>query len=62
MTMNIEIGVLTPPVGLDLYVVSSIADVSMESLSRALLPFWLLLLGLLLVFTYVPALSLVLVH
>lgn len=62
MTMNIEIGVLTPPVGLNLYVVSSIADVSMESLSRALLPFWLLLLGLLLVFTYIPALSLVLVH
>lgn len=62
MTMNIEIGVLTPPVGLNLYVISSIADVSMETLSRALLPFWLLLLGLLLLVTYVPSLSLVLVH
>ena len=62
MTMNIEIGVLTPPVGLNLYVISSIADVSMESLSRALLPFWALLLALLLLVTYVPAFSLVLIH
>ncbi|TRD22654.1 TRAP transporter large permease [Palleronia caenipelagi] len=60
LTVNLAIGFCTPPLGVNLFVASSISKVSIESLSRAILPFFVGMLILLLLITYVPALSLAL--
>lgn len=52
MVMNLCIGLITPPVGLSLYVVSSIGKVSIEKISRAALLYIAALVGLLVLFTY----------
>ena len=59
---NLEIGYLTPPVGLNLFISSYRFNEPVISLYAASIPFLLLLLGALLVITYVPAISLVLVR
>jgi C4-dicarboxylate transporter, DctM subunit len=56
MTLNLMIGLLTPPVGMVLYAVSTIADVPVVRLARELAPFIAVLVGVLLLITYVPAL------
>lgn len=60
MTVNLAIGFCTPPLGVNLFVASSISGVSVERLSRAILPFFAGMIFLLLVITYVPAISLTL--
>lgn len=60
LTVNLAIGFCTPPLGVNLFVASGISKVSIESLSRAILPFFLGMLVLLLLVTYVPAISLAL--
>lgn len=58
ITVNMEIGMLTPPVGLNLFVASGISGRSLGEVVHASLPwFFVLLVGLLIV-TYVPAISL----
>ena len=57
MVVNMEIGMITPPVGLNLFVASSIANMSLLAVVRAVLPWMLLLLGFLVVVTYLPFLS-----
>jgi C4-dicarboxylate transporter, DctM subunit len=57
-TLNITIGMLTPPVGLTLFLMSAIARVPVMVIARTCLPFILLLIGVLLVITYVPHLVL----
>lgn len=51
---NLAIGCITPPVGVDLFVASTISGVSMSKLSRAIVPFILVLIVDLVVITYVP--------
>jgi TRAP-type C4-dicarboxylate transport system permease large subunit len=58
MILNLGIGLLTPPVGPTLVVGCAIGKVSMEAVSRSILPFYVPLLVVLLLVTYVPALSL----
>ena len=58
MIFNLGIGLLTPPVGPTLAVGCAIGKVSMEALSRAILPFYIPMLFVLILVTYVPALSL----
>jgi C4-dicarboxylate transporter, DctM subunit len=53
-TLNIIIGMLNPPVGLTLLLMSAIARVPMMAIVRDVLPFVCLLIGVLLVITYVP--------
>jgi C4-dicarboxylate transporter, DctM subunit len=55
--LNLEVGYLTPPLGLNLYIASFRFEHSIGSVCRAVLPFALLLLGVLGVVTYVPELS-----
>jgi tripartite ATP-independent transporter DctM subunit len=55
---NLMIGLLTPPMGLSLFLVSSIAQVSMRSLLKALLPFYVPLVGTLLIITFMEDLTL----
>jgi len=54
MVTNLAIGNITPPVGLDLFVVSSITKISIDRVFRAMLPFLYVLLADLLLVTYVP--------
>ncbi|MDD9739198.1 TRAP transporter large permease [Marinovum sp. SP66] len=60
MTINLAIGFCTPPLGVNLFVASGISGVSIEKLSRAILPFFAGMIVLLMLITYVPALSLAL--
>lgn len=56
--VNLEIGYLTPPVGLNLFVSSTIFRKKLTEVIRAVLPFMLLMLAALLVITYVPTIAL----
>jgi tripartite ATP-independent transporter DctM subunit len=57
VVFNLMIGLVTPPMGLALYLVSDIAKVSMKSVLREMLPFYVPLVGTLLAITYWPALT-----
>lgn len=57
LILNLMIGLLTPPVGLVLYVLSKVADVPFERCVIATAPFLIPLLTVLLLLTFVPALS-----
>ena len=58
MILNLGIGLLTPPVGPTLAVGCAIGKVSMEAVSRSILIFYIPMLIVLALVTYVPALSL----
>jgi C4-dicarboxylate transporter, DctM subunit len=57
-THNMEIALIHPPVGLNLYVLSTISDAPIGEVVRGILPFLVLLLIVLGIITYVPALTL----
>jgi C4-dicarboxylate transporter DctM subunit len=61
MTVNMEIGMLTPPVGLNLYVASHLSHMGLTDVSKAALPFVGVMLLYLMLITYVPEVSLWLV-
>jgi C4-dicarboxylate transporter DctM subunit len=58
MTVNMEIGMITPPVGLNLYVASGIANMGLTEVTKACAPWILVMLAFLLLITYVPIISL----
>lgn len=58
MVVNMEIGMISPPVGLNLYVASHMARMGMTAVSLASLPWVVLLIAFLALVTYVPAISL----
>ena len=58
MVVNMEIGMLTPPVGLNLFVASGITGLSMGQVIKASIPMTLVLLFGLVLITYIPAISL----
>jgi tripartite ATP-independent transporter DctM subunit len=58
MALNLTIGLLTPPVGLAMYVTCAIGDVSIEQYARACWPFLAALLALLVLVAVVPELTL----
>jgi C4-dicarboxylate transporter DctM subunit len=60
MTVNMEIGMVTPPVGLNLFVTAGIAELPLTRVLRAATPWLLLLLAMLGIVTYVPWVSLAL--
>ena len=60
MVVNMEIGMITPPVGLNLFVTSGVAGMPMMSVVRAALPFLAVLFVFLILVTYVPWVSTVL--
>ena len=57
MVLNLMIGLLTPPVGMVLYVLSRVSGVSFEECTKATLPFLIPLVAVLLLITYVPEFS-----
>ncbi len=62
MIVNLAIGMVTPPVGVNLFVACGIAKISMEQLMRPLLVFLAVLAANMLAITYVPWLSLALIR
>jgi len=62
MTVNMEIGMLHPPVGLNLFVASHLAKMGMTEVSIACLPWLGVMLVYLVLVTYVPPVSLWLPH
>ncbi|WP_231514939.1 TRAP transporter large permease [Oceanobacillus salinisoli] len=58
VSLNLTIGLITPPVGIVLYVTSNITKVSVPSIVRSSLPFLVGLMIVLLIVTFVPAVSL----
>jgi tripartite ATP-independent transporter DctM subunit len=58
VSLNITLGILHPPVGIGLYVMTNVAKVRYEDLVIACLPFFIPLIACLLLITYVPELSL----
>lgn len=58
LVVNMEIGLCTPPVGLNLYVGSAISKLGLTEVSKAALPWLLTALVFLMLVTYVPAISL----
>jgi len=57
MVVNMEIGMITPPVGLNLFVTSGVAGMPMMSVVRAALPFLAVLFVFLIMVTYIPWIS-----
>jgi C4-dicarboxylate transporter DctM subunit len=60
MVVNLEIGMVTPPVGLNLFVTAGITRMSIMGVARAALPWTLVLLAFLIFITYVPIITLLL--
>lgn len=61
MVVNLAIGFVTPPIGVNLFVASALTDVPVMEIAKKAIPMIVLFLAALLLFTFVPALSLVLV-
>jgi C4-dicarboxylate transporter DctM subunit len=58
MVVNLSVGLVTPPVGLNLFVASDLAKMSLTALSKAVIPFILVLLISIAIVSGVPQLSL----
>ncbi|MEW6259240.1 MAG: TRAP transporter large permease subunit [Thermodesulfobacteriota bacterium] len=58
MTVNMEIGMITPPVGLNLYVASGISHLGLTETTKACAPWIIVMLVFLICITYVPGISL----
>ena len=57
MMLNLGIGLVTPPVGTTLFVGCAIGKVSVDQVARQLWPFWLTMFIVLMLVTYIPAIS-----
>ncbi|HBP8050428.1 TPA: TRAP transporter large permease [Salmonella enterica subsp. enterica serovar Infantis] len=58
MIYNLAIGTITPPVGSGLYVGASVGKVKVEEVIKPLLPFYGAIIGVLLLITYIPEITL----
>jgi tripartite ATP-independent transporter DctM subunit len=57
MMLNLSIGLLTPPVGTVLFVGSSIGGIKIEEAAKAMVPFYITMVVVLMLLTFVPAFS-----
>ena len=58
MSVNLTVGLATPPMGLVLFVASSVSGERVETIARAILPFLAVEVFVIFLITYVPAISL----
>jgi len=58
MVVNLAMGMITPPFGVNLFAAATVARISLDRMIPHLLPFVLVIIGCLMVITYVPVLSL----
>ncbi len=57
MSVNLTVGLATPPMGLVLFVASSVSGEKVEKIARAILPFLAIEIAVIFLITYVPAIS-----
>lgn len=57
MIINLAMGMVTPPVGVNLFVACQVANIKLERLTKALIPFFIVLVLNILIVTYIPAIS-----
>ena len=62
MILNCGIGLLTPPVGSCLFIGSAVSGVKIERIVKATLPFYLCMIAVLMLISFVPAISMVIPH
>ncbi|WP_342128685.1 TRAP transporter large permease [Hydrogenophaga sp. OTU3427] len=60
MVVNLALGMITPPFGVNLFAACTVAKISLDRIIGHLLPFVLVILGCLMLITYIPAISLTL--
>ena len=58
MSVNLTVGLATPPMGLVLFVASSVSGERVETIARAILPFLAVEIFVIFLITYVPTISL----
>ncbi|MDP2065092.1 MAG: TRAP transporter large permease [Burkholderiaceae bacterium] len=58
MVVNLALGMITPPFGVNLFAACTVARISLDRMVRDLVPFVLVILACLMIITYVPSLSL----
>ncbi|MBT5266878.1 MAG: TRAP transporter large permease [Rhodospirillaceae bacterium] len=58
MVLNLMIGMITPPIGLNLFIMSAIGGVGVMEIAKEAVPYFFVLVGVLLLITYVPELTL----
>ena len=54
MILNLGIGLITPPVGSTLFIGSAVSGISIEKLSKSMVPFYLVMIITLLILTFFP--------
>jgi C4-dicarboxylate transporter DctM subunit len=60
LVVNLAIGMVTPPLGVCLFIGCSIADITLEDITRAVWPFILIMIADVLLLTYLPWISTIL--
>lgn len=60
MVVNLAIGFVTPPLGINLFVASRIGHTSLDEVIKGIIPFIIIMIFVLIIITYVPAVSLLL--
>lgn len=60
MTVNLAIGFCTPPLGVNLFVASGVSNLSIEKITKAIMPYFIVIGILMILVTYFPAVSLTL--
>ena len=61
MVVNLAIGFVTPPLGVNLFVASTITNIKMEDIIKKVIPFVIVFIVVLLIITFVPQFSLLLI-
>ncbi len=62
MVVGAEIGMLTPPLGVNIFVASGISNLNLEVIAKALLPFLLAMVAALVIIAFVPQITMTIVH
>jgi C4-dicarboxylate transporter DctM subunit len=57
LVINMELALMSPPVGLNLFVISNISNIPLNQVLRGTMPFFGLMVVMLLVVTYIPVIS-----
>ena len=60
MVVNLALGMITPPFGVNLFAACTVAKISLDQIVKHLLPFVLVIIGCLMLITYIPSISLAL--
>ena len=57
LVINMELALMSPPVGLNLFVISNISNIPLTQVLKGTIPFFIIMLILLFVVTYIPIIS-----